>query len=1070
MMKIITKMHSLLAIVALSIVGVMLSSNHTNAANNEFMTNMANVVSTEERCMDINYRYNEPTDGALNPDGTPTGVGSGMPRTEELSHICVQVDIMEDGTAKVRENGKFSVTPRTNHENILNVNVSDDEEKTAGTAPTSGTGKYLLFDCEANVWGRTGWQYKDNTNCVPYSYSEVEGLTWDEAEKAISKKIGGVFQSITDHRGDKILKSTGVERVKIGDNNTSIDWDTLEEKNYYQTLSDKGVTDPELLGQSTGTTGSSGSVDAGDNKDSCYSAAEGLGWVICSVSEFAGNLSNDAYDGFIEPALQIRTDLFTNDETYNAWQTFQSIANIIFVIMIIFVIFSQLTGLGIDNYGIKKTLPKLIIAIILINLSYIICELFIDASNIIGGGLKGIFDGLGENIQINLADSDGPITGLGLKAAIAAVVIIIGGATAWAIGPVGIVGAIALAAIALLIGILMLFVMLAVRQAAVLLLVIISPLAFVAYMLPNTKNLFDKWKNIFKTMLLLFPICGLMIGAGGYAGKIIMSAAGDNYFMIITGAVVAVAPIFFIPSVLRQSTAALGRGVNHVLGRFNHATRKNALTAADKGIKNSNWAKRSQAGWSGFKGRIQGAAGDKLSGNRFTRAIAGNALRRAAGKNTDTALRFQEENEDAIRKGTKQGRISAEAAVRSNLLAKQDKDNLAYINSGKITDAQKKQQFNNLIQKAMENYNGMSEDDKSMLRAYIDYYDTKKGAGREIMSNAITGAEAKLKKEGKKVDVGGANELASKLSGKDFKKDAPRLHYFAAKNLAEPERYVSFAEASAEGVDSLTEKMMSTMDDDALRGYNDTYFDHYEEDKDGNRVFKKAGLQTTIDDLQNQINVAPAGEERNNLVKQRDKLQEKLTHGRQVLTRTADKALRNPNNTDLKEKNRVIMQEIAGHISDSDRGGNEGGRNGGNTDSGNGSSFGSGNGGSNSNNNNNSNGNDFSGGNGNFGGGGFSNHSGDSDNNGSNNTSNSTNNNGNKKTSFGFGNGASGMWKWGRKNDGGGNGGSNSSANTTNTTGATDTTNTTGNNANDGNSTDTKKSSESGNSDSFKWR
>ena len=71
--------------------------------------------------------------------------------------------------------------------------------------------------------------------------------------------------------------------------------------------------------------------------------------------------------------------MFTTDSVsaqnvpYEGWNTFRDIANVIFVILLMVVIFSQLTGVGIDNYGIKKILPKLIIAAILINLSYLIC-------------------------------------------------------------------------------------------------------------------------------------------------------------------------------------------------------------------------------------------------------------------------------------------------------------------------------------------------------------------------------------------------------------------------------------------------------------------------------------------------------------------------------------------------------------------------------------------------------------------------------------------------------------------------------------------------------------------------
>ena len=85
------------------------------------------------------------------------------------------------------------------------------------------------------------------------------------------------------------------------------------------------------------------------------------------------------------------TDNTAKNPTRDAWTTFQTIANVVFIILLLFVIFSQLTGVGIDNYGIKRILPKLIVVAILVNLSYLICVVCVDLSNILGSSLKGLF-------------------------------------------------------------------------------------------------------------------------------------------------------------------------------------------------------------------------------------------------------------------------------------------------------------------------------------------------------------------------------------------------------------------------------------------------------------------------------------------------------------------------------------------------------------------------------------------------------------------------------------------------------------------------------------------------------
>ena len=318
-------------------------------------------------------------------------------------------------------------------------------------------------------------------------------------------------------------------------------------------------------------------VDVGaDDLIVCQGAkgAESLGWIVCPALTWMAKASDTVYTEYVAPNLQVQPELFNggNSNVRDAWGTFRDMANVIFVVLLLFVIFSQLTGVGIDNYGIKRILPKMIVAAILINLSYLICVLLVDISNILGNGLQAIFASfssqLGENgvIQLNaLPDSEflvdnvpqptfnigSVLSGIGLFGAAAVMI-----GAVWAnhalllsllIGGLGIV-----------VSIFFLFVLLAARKAAIIVLTVISPLAVAAYMLPNTKKLFDKWWNFFKGLLLVYPIAGLLVGAGDYVSRLLL-VSSDGFFMWITAMVVSVAPIFFIPSVLKSSFAAMGK-------------------------------------------------------------------------------------------------------------------------------------------------------------------------------------------------------------------------------------------------------------------------------------------------------------------------------------------------------------------------------------------------------------------------------------------------------------------------------------------------------------------------------
>ena len=248
----------------------------------------------------------------------------------------------------------------------------------------------------------------------------------------------------------------------------------------------------------------------------------------------------------------------------------------------LFIIFSQLTGVGIDNYGIKKSLPKLIAVAIIVNLSFVICQATVDLSNILGNGLQSLFNGFSNSltipegipIQTNQATKDSS----GRDEAVAD----IRGASADANGPGGIITAIVIfagvfaiigvicnpgilftlliAVLGLVVSILYLFVLLSARQAAVILLTIISPLAFACLILPNTKKLFDRWLKIWQTLLLLYPICGLIVAGGNYVSKLFLAIgiANTGFFGALTAMIAGIIPIFFIPKLVKSSFAAIG--------------------------------------------------------------------------------------------------------------------------------------------------------------------------------------------------------------------------------------------------------------------------------------------------------------------------------------------------------------------------------------------------------------------------------------------------------------------------------------------------------------------------------
>ena len=321
------------------------------------------------------------------------------------------------------------------------------------------------------------------------------------------------------------------------------------------------------LAASTTNGGENGGEDEGEEQDLCFNTADAIGWILCPIIKTTSGALDGAYDEFIKPLLQVSPQVvqaLTLDNSsgiYQAWAIFRDIANVVFVILFLVVIFSQVTGYGIDNYGIKRMLPRLIVGAILVNFSFLICQLVVDMSNIVGASLQELLMSVGRGITIEGGDSSSigglfsiVLGAIGVGAAAAGAVIV-----ATSVLPalsLGSLLSIAITIISALVAIFFGMVLLGARQAIIVLLVVTSPVAFVLYLLPNTQAYFRRWTGIFSRLLLVYPAAGLLIGGGYLAAKILLSVNG-GFIMNLVGLVMLVIPYFLIIPLVRTSMNAI---------------------------------------------------------------------------------------------------------------------------------------------------------------------------------------------------------------------------------------------------------------------------------------------------------------------------------------------------------------------------------------------------------------------------------------------------------------------------------------------------------------------------------
>lgn len=317
------------------------------------------------------------------------------------------------------------------------------------------------------------------------------------------------------------------------------------------------------------------SDDEDPTEEGTTCAVDGVGWIVCPVMTFLAKLNDSAF-AFLKSMLEIRPALITDNSTQNAWAAFRDIANVAFVIAFIVIVYSQLTSVGISNYGIKRMLPRLFIAAILVNVSYWICAAMVDLSNIVGGSIYSL---LGTSIDVGTAPGGG--TGETWSDIMAVVLAVAAGI---------LLVIVVILAPTVLLALAVILMILVARQALVIMLIVLSPLAFVAYLLPNTEDWFKKWWKMLVATLMVFPLVGLVFGASTLASTILMNVAGggsgdDEQLLKIVALAVLAIPLFAVPSLLigaMSAAGSIGNKLSNLSNRANRSAMNKGKTRFDK--------------------------------------------------------------------------------------------------------------------------------------------------------------------------------------------------------------------------------------------------------------------------------------------------------------------------------------------------------------------------------------------------------------------------------------------------------------------------------------------------------
>jgi len=369
-------------------------------------------------------------------------------------------------------------------------------------------------------------------------------------------------------------------------------------QNWYNFLKSHGknVKDPGTakLTDGPGAGAAGGDDTTGDTSPTCESSGGPFAWALCPIFNGLSDASQWILQNIVEPFLitpPISTD--PSDPSFQIWSNLRVYGDIFLIIALLVIVFGESIGGGlIDAYTAKKVLPRLLVAAVLINLSIYLVALMVDITNVIGRGIGDILTapltnctaGGGNCWDFNLSLADqGRVFGVGL------IGLLVGGTAVTGFlgsiifgGFAAVSSAITVAFFVLLplfFSVLAVFITLILRKGLILLLILVSPVAFALYCLPNTERFFKRWWDLLFEALMVYPIVIAIFGVAEIlsvtilnANSIVPSSFEDSNSLattfdgninrtlaLVVAFLLQFLPLLAIPFAFRFASGALGR-------------------------------------------------------------------------------------------------------------------------------------------------------------------------------------------------------------------------------------------------------------------------------------------------------------------------------------------------------------------------------------------------------------------------------------------------------------------------------------------------------------------------------
>jgi len=299
---------------------------------------------------------------------------------------------------------------------------------------------------------------------------------------------------------------------------------------------------------------------SGEQQDNCNQSLGVLSWIMCPVVNLVARtaaLVGNWLVGILEfnPVI---TDVTNQDEAssglYSAWGVFRDIANVLLIIAFIFIIYLVTTGN--QAYAVQRMLPRLAIAAVGIQFSFVISALMVDIGNVLGAGIAQLFGSI--NDQVIAGIDEGIIKDQILSYDVPGQNIV-GGVIGGVIATIGITLLVTstvfppfmVIIVSGMIGLFVAFLILGLRQLAIVALIVTSPLSFLLAIFPGTQGIFKEWSDNLIKLILIYPLVVLLFSISGLLSSLALLGSSTEAFNQFLASLLPVATLFMVPYLFR---------------------------------------------------------------------------------------------------------------------------------------------------------------------------------------------------------------------------------------------------------------------------------------------------------------------------------------------------------------------------------------------------------------------------------------------------------------------------------------------------------------------------------------